>query len=59
MRSMKSECLERMVFFGERNHQGLDNSLIEPGNEVGRVEGRVVCRNRLGGMLRYCYRQAA
>ena len=76
MRSMKSECLERMIFFGEkslrralaefeshyhceRNHQGLGNNLIEPGDEVGRAWGRVTCRNRLGGMLRYYYRQAA
>jgi hypothetical protein len=76
MRTMKSECLNRMIFFGERslrralaefvahyhgerNHQGLGNRLIEPGNEVGRVEGKVACRNRLGGMLRYYYRDAA
>ena len=76
MRSMKSECLNRMIFFGERslrralaqfeahyhgerNHQGLDNRLIEPGNEVGCAEGKVACRKRLGGMLRYYYRQAA
>ena len=59
MRSMKSECLERMVFFGERNHQGLGNNLIEPGVEVGKIEGKVTCRNRLGGMLRYYYRDAA
>ena len=76
MRGMKSECLERMIFFGERslrralaefaahyhrerNHQGLDNSLIESGEEVGEVKGNVACRNRLGGMLRYYYRDAA
>jgi putative transposase len=76
MRSMKSECLDRMVFFGERslrralaefvahyhgerNHQGLGNCLIEPGEEVGRGEGEVACRNRLGGLLRYYHRKAA
>jgi len=76
MRSVKKECLERMVFFGkaalwkgvrdfafhyhaERNHQGLGNRLIEPGEEVGRTAGEVVCRERLGGMLRYYYRKAA
>jgi len=76
MRSMKSECLERMVFFGERslrrtlaefvkhyhqerNHQGLGNRLIEPSVEVGRVEGEVACRSRLGGLPRYYYREAA
>ena len=76
MRSVKEECLERMIFFGERslqnavadflvhyhqerNHQGLDNKLIEPGEEVGRTAGVVACRERLGGTLRYYYRQAA
>jgi len=46
-------------FHAERNHQGLDNRLIEPGEEVGRTAGDVACRERLGGMLRYYYRQAA
>jgi transposase InsO family protein len=61
MRSVKEECLERMIFFGERslqtavadflvhyhqerNHQGLDNRLIEPGEEVGRAAGEIACR---------------
>jgi len=44
---------------GERNHQGLGNDLIMPGEGVGRTEGHIACRNRLGGMLRYYYRQAA
>jgi len=43
----------------ERNHQGLDNTLIEPGQEVGRRSGEVASRERLGGLLRYYYRQAA
>ena len=76
MRSVKEECLARMLFFGERslqvavtefvihfhagrNHQGLGNRLIEPGEEVGRTAGAVACRERLGGILRYYYRQAA
>ena len=74
--SLKSECLERMIFFGEnmlrtaigqflehyhaeRNHQGLANQIIAPGHEVGRGEGAVQCRERLGGLLRYYYRNAA
>jgi putative transposase len=75
-RSLRSECLDRMIFFGEsalrratqsfvshyhgeRNHQGLNNRLIEAGPEVGRVTGNLNCRERLGGMLRYYYRAAA
>ena len=73
--SIKSECLSKMVFFGEkmlrnavlqylehyhtaRNHQGLENRIIDPGEEVGRSEGEIVCDERLGGLLRY-YRRAA
>ena len=43
----------------ERNHQGLENRLIEPGPEIGRAAGEVRCRERLGGLLRYYYRKAA
>ena len=38
-------------YHAERNHQGLDNDLIAPEAEVGRVAGRVHRRKRLGGML--------
>ena len=75
-RSMKSECLDRMIFFGqrsleralrefvahyhgERNHQGLGNRIIEPDDAVGRENGIIRCRERLGGMLRYYHREAA
>ena len=74
MRSLKSESLDRMIFFGEnssrhavreylshyhaeRNHQGLKNKLIDPGDEVGQIAGKIECRERLGGMLRYYHRQ--
>ena len=43
----------------ERNHQELENRRIDPGEEVGRAEGKVRCRERLGGPLRYYYRDAA
>ena len=43
----------------ERFHQGLDGRLIEPDETVGRTEGQIACRERLGGMLRYYYREAA
>ena len=76
MRSIKEECLERMIFFGEkslhaatrsyidnyhaeRNHQGVGNQLLIPGNEVNRTAGKVACRERLGGLLRYYCRKAA
>ena len=75
VRSIKSECLAKMIFFGERqlrravsqfvvhcrgerNHQGLGNDLIEPGESVGKAEGEIRCRQRLGGLLRYYHRAA-
>ena len=74
--SLKSECLDRMIFFGEpslrravnahvqhyhweRNHQGMQNQVLEPGSEVGTNVGSIECRERLGGMLKYYYRDAA
>mgnify|MGYP001239534873 CR=1 FL=1 len=46
-------------YHGERNHQGLENKIIDPGDEVGQVAGNIECRERLGGMLNYYYRDAA
>ncbi|MEZ6044229.1 MAG: hypothetical protein R3C11_01315 [Planctomycetaceae bacterium] len=43
----------------ERNHQGLDNLLIDPGEEVAGVVGEIECRERLGGLLKYYYRDDA
>ena len=76
MRSIKSEALDRMIFFGEdslrrtthsflehyhreRNHQGLGNNLIDPGEGVGEAHGEILCDERLGGILRYYHRKAA
>jgi putative transposase len=43
----------------ERNHQGLDNRLIEMSRGHPPEVGRVACRERLGGVLKFCYREAA
>ena len=43
----------------ERAHQGLSHQILEPGPEAGRPAGEIVCRERLGGMLKYYHRQAA
>lgn len=75
-RSLKSECLSKMILFGggmlrrtvlsylehyhqERNHQGLENRIIQPGDAVGHAGGEIQCRERLGGLLRYYCRDAA
>jgi putative transposase len=74
--SLKEECLERLILFGEeslrnaigefiphynreKNHQGLQTRLIQPGREAAELQGEIACRNRLGGMLRYYSREAA
>jgi hypothetical protein len=44
----------------ERNHQGLDNRLIEPVTaNTNSGEGVVRRRERVGGLLSYYYRDAA
>ena len=67
VRSIKEECLGRMIFFSEeqlrvavreyvehyhfeRNHQGLENQLIEGVPKPGDTEGEIVCESRLGGL---------
>jgi hypothetical protein len=73
--SCKSECLDRLVLLGEghlraavrefvqhyheeRPHQGLGNALIAPKTTVIGT-GQVKRRERLGGLLKFYYRQAA
>jgi putative transposase len=43
----------------ERNHQGLGNKLIVPMNDNAANSGRVVRRQRVGGVLNYYHREAA
>ncbi len=43
----------------ERSHQGLGNRLIDPVRMAGETDRPIRCRERLGGMLRYYYRDAA
>jgi hypothetical protein len=44
---------------GERNHRGLDNRALIPDESHVGNGGAIRCRERLGGMLNYYYRQAA
>jgi putative transposase len=57
LRNATTEFLRH--YHGERAHQGLDHQILEPGPEVGREVGVIVCRERLGGLLKYYHRQAA
>ena len=72
IRSIKSECLNKMLIFGEahlrhlvseymehyhteRPHQGIGNNIIAP---LPQGNGKIVCHERLGGLLK-SYRRAA
>ena len=46
-------------YHGERNHQGLDNELILKGSEPANDNGKIQCRERVGGLLKYYYREAS
>ena len=46
-------------YHAERNHQEVGNKLIESGKKVRSVSDNIACRQRLGGLLRYYYRNAA
>ena len=73
--SIKSECLDKMILFGEqhvryvvseyvehflreRPHRVLGHRIIEPEAPMP-TEGEVLCRERLGGLLKTYYRKAA
>ena len=74
VRSIKPECLAQVIpigeaplrravreyvahYHGERNHQGIGNRLIDSSVDS-RRSGRIDCRERLGGLLRF-YQRAA
>ena len=76
VRSIKEECLNRMIFVGqdslrraisefmahyhvERNHQGIENQLIQPAATPIVPIAQVHPRQRLGGMLSFYFGAAA
>ena len=76
VRTIKRECLDKMILFGERHvhhvvdeyidhynkerpHQGIGNRLIIEPEEPVPKNGPVLCRKRLGGLLRSYHRAAA
>ena len=46
-------------YHSERNHQGLDNVLLKGAPAPANENGRVLRRERLGGLLNYYHRAAA
>jgi transposase InsO family protein len=57
LRRVIGELMEHL--HRERNHQGLGNNIIEPELPGFPAAGQIRCRERLGGMFRYYYREAA
>ncbi len=80
VRSVKEECLSRLILFGEeslrralaqyqehhyhneRPHQGKENVILFPSStssaETACSGGAIRCRERLGGLLKFYYREA-
>ena len=77
-RSVKEECLSKMILFGEaslrkvlsdyvlhfhdeRNHQGKGNVILfpRPEDRIGESTGQIRTRERLGGLFKFYYREAA
>jgi hypothetical protein len=56
LRTAVREYLSR--YHKERNHQGLDGQLISPPANLNRP-GPIVCRERIGGLLRFYHPNAA
>ena len=77
VKSVKTECLSKMILFGEpalrrclssylthyheeRNHQGKANVILFPPVEHSSPpQGPIRCREKLGGLLKFYYREAA
>ena len=76
VRSVKEECLSKLILFGEgslkralaqflehyhaeRPHEGKGNVILFPTESLPQTAGgRILCRHRLGGLLRYYCRGA-
>ena len=62
-RGIASQALREYVAHykshAERNHQGVGNRLLQPLDTVSSIDEPIHCRERLGGMLNFYYREAA
>jgi transposase InsO family protein len=52
-------CEYTAHYYNDRNHQELDNTIPFPSDAVGNPEGKIKCKERLSGLLKYYYRNAA
>ena len=76
VRSIKHECLDRIIPIGEKHlwravdayvqhynhdrpHQGVENVVLDPSFEPAKPDGKVICDEQLGGLIRSYRRDAA
>ncbi|MEM6260609.1 MAG: transposase [Planctomycetota bacterium] len=75
VRSIKHECLNKMIFFSQKQLRHVVNQYVEhynterPHQGIGNVPidssekvtvvGKIECKQRLGGMLKHYHRKAA
>jgi hypothetical protein len=59
LRQVLSDCVSH--FHAERNHQGEGNVILfpEPADRIGQSSGKISTRERLSGLLKFYYREAA
>ena len=59
-KSLRHVVTEYVAYYQtQRNHQGLDNHIPFPEATIGCSNGKIKCKERLGGLLKYYYRTAA
>ena len=59
-RTFRRALIEYVAYYhSERNHQGVGNRLLQPVATLTSTDEPIQCRERLGGMLNFCYREAA
>jgi len=59
-KSLRLAISNYMEFYhAERPHQSLGNKPVRPEDEPAPATGRITCRERLGGLLKHYFRQAA
>ena len=62
-KSLRKACKEFLAHYhGVGNHQGLDNSIIEPSEEVGQHDGeidQIEVKPYIGGLIKSFERKAA
>ena len=57
--SIRRECLDKLVVLGEHHLRQVVFEYALKGSEPANDNGKIQCRERVGGLLKYYYREAA